>query len=206
MNIIDLSKFGQNHSRLLDELRKLITDELREHPVTSCFVILPPNFTKFGDPMEAGPTRETSIQKARDEAFRALTEIQTNALVKECTWLWDKASLGENSVRELTVKFAIIVSNQVHTNNNKKSMFFRSSLWRWGAFPSLLTAMHRSAYRNWTSEVETFGQESNCVQVFSIFRYLIDYPFPSPCAQHGDNGIVEVTLAPHNRTPLRTAW
>ena len=206
MNIIDLSKFGQNHSRLLDELRKLITDELREHPVTSCFVILPPNFTKFGDPMEAGPTRETSIQKARDEAFRALTEIQTNALVKECTWLWDKASLGENSMRELTVKFAIIVSNQVHTNNNKKSMFFRSSLWRWGAIPSLLTAMPRSAYRNWTSEVETFGQESNCVQVFSIFRYLIDYPFPSPCAQHGDNGIVEVTLAPHNRTPLRTAW
>ena len=162
VNLIDLSKYGQHHSRLVEELRTLITDELREHPVTSCFVILPPHFTKFGDSMEAGSGREAAIQKARDEAFRSLTEVTTQATYKDCSWLWDRTTISEHSVRELTVKFLFLVSNQMHPNNTRKSLFLRSSLFRWGAVPTLLQAMSRSLYRNWASEVEMFGQERRC--------------------------------------------
>ena len=156
INVVDLSKFGQHHSRVLEDLRKLITDDLREHPVTSCFIILPPHFTKFGDTMEAGPSRDAAIQKARDEAFRSLTELQTNASVRECMWLWDKASLGE-STRELTVKFHLMTSNQLHANGQMKSLIYRSLLWRWKAIPSLVTPMPRANYRHWGAEVDTFG-------------------------------------------------
>ena len=160
LNVIDLSKFGQHHSRVLEDLRKLITDELREHPVSSCFIILPPHFTKFGDTMEAGPSRDVAIQKARGEAFRSLTELQTNALVRECMWLWDRASMGE-STRELTVKFHILISNQCYAHGGQvKSLIIRSSLWRWKALPSLVAPMPRANYRHWGAEVDTFGAGS----------------------------------------------
>ena len=122
--------------------------------------------------MEAGPSRDVAIQKARDEAFRSLTELQTNALVRECMWLWDRASMGE-STRELTAKFHILISSQCYAHGGQvKSLIIRSSLWRWKALPSLVAPMPRANYRHWGAEVDTFGAGSfgNIERRFLEFR------------------------------------
>ena len=42
LNILDLAKYGQSHSRILMEHQALITEELRAAPECSCFIVSPP--------------------------------------------------------------------------------------------------------------------------------------------------------------------
>ena len=68
--------------------------------------------------------------------------------------------MGE-SMRELTVKFHVLISNQLHAHGGQmKSLIIISSLWRWKALPSLVAPMPRANYRHWGAEVDTFGAGS----------------------------------------------
>ena len=49
LNILDLAKYGQSHSRILPERQAWITEELRAAPECSCFIVFPPHHTKWGE-------------------------------------------------------------------------------------------------------------------------------------------------------------
>ena len=112
VNVMDLSKYGQHHSRYNNELNEFVAEELRENPATSCFIIFPPHFTAWGETMDATDSRDAYIQKATEEAYRVLTAIANGVVSRDCHLLFDKNSLSENSSRPLPVHFLMLIINQ----------------------------------------------------------------------------------------------
>ena len=49
LNIENVAKVGQSHSRILPECRAWITEELRAAPECSCFIVFPPHQTRWDE-------------------------------------------------------------------------------------------------------------------------------------------------------------
>ena len=93
LNILDLAKYGPHHSRFIQDFQGFVVEELREHPFMSCFLVLPPHCTQFGETMDANDVRENLIEKARSEAFHALAD-NADVLRHDCLMLIDSASIA----------------------------------------------------------------------------------------------------------------
>ena len=150
LNILDLAKYGQSHSRVLTDAQQWIAEELRASPDNSCFIVFPPHTTKWGETMDFSEQRDSMIDLARTESFRTLSEQTMGIVAVDCCLLLDKATMAENSARPLPVHFMFLISAQRKADGiTFKSIFAKSNLYKHKAVSSLVSSMPRAAFRNW---------------------------------------------------------
>ena len=199
VNVIDLAKYGQSHSRYIRELDEIVAAECREHPVVTCVLVLPPWVPVWGECIES-KKKDELIEEARKTAFRKFKEASNNVIVKKISLLLDKDSRGPNSHQKLARKALLIVSGELENDGvTLKSMFRLSAMFKDEGVPELLRLLPRNEYRNWGQTVDA-ADKANLGGVLERCFWNSGRGFYTPVLKALFQGM---KLAPHHRAQIR---
>ena len=157
VNLLDLGKYGPHHSILENDFIEMITTELHEHPVTSCVFVFPPHHARSGVSMSAdrNPSDE-DVAAACSEMIGLFCKQCKNVQIRRCVIMYESSTLSYWPNRALLLDFYVVLSDQTEADGvTQKSLWTKSALWIKRGVPTLVHAHPRSAFRDWTSKVDT---------------------------------------------------
>ena len=199
VNVFDLAKYGQSHSRYIKDFDEIITAECREHPVTACCVVLPPHVPAWGESLESRQ-RDKLIDEARKVAFRKFREASNNVIVKKITLLLHRDCQGPNSSQKLARKALLILSAELENDGvTLKSIFRNSAMFKDEAVPEFLRILARNEYRNWAQTVDA-ADKTNLGSALERCFWNSGRGFYGPLFRSLFQGM---KLGAHNRAQIR---
>ena len=198
VNVIDLAKYGQSHSRYVKDLDEIIAAECREHPVVTCVLVLPPWTPAWGESIHSS-NKDKLIDEARKTAYRKFKEASNNVIVKKISLLLSKESQGPNSNQKLSRKALLILSGELENDGvTLKSMFRLSAMFKDEGVPEFLRVVSRNEYRNWAQTVDAADKAN--LGLIDRFFWNSGRGFYTPVLKYLFHGM---KLSSHHRAQIR---